>query len=165
MLLRSVGTSVRSGLVLFRSWGARFCNRVCVLRFPLSSLRRCLPFLHGVFSAQRPSTPMLKFCTLHRFLWTEPACSRMATCHRLTKARPVQVDMYVRVCVRCGPSQFLSFRFVTGRRTDAAVSGLHHGRRGVAPVPRFRLYVRCVGPGQQGSWVHRNSSRCARCHS
>ena len=36
--------------------------------------------------------------------------------------------------------------YVPSLRAGAAVSGLHHGRRGVAPAPQFQLYVRCVGP-------------------
>ena len=43
-------------------------------------------------------------------------------------------------------SQIPSVLFVTAQRADAAVSGLHHGRRGVAPAPRLQLYVRCAGP-------------------
>ena len=31
-------------------------------------------------------------------------------------------------------------------RQGAAVSGLHHGSQGLAPAPRFQLYVRCAGP-------------------
>ena len=43
-----------------------------------------------------------------------------------------------------GPSQIPSVLFVTAqRRAGAAVSGLHHGRRGVA---RYQLYLRGVGP-------------------
>ena len=32
------------------------------------------------------------------------------------------------------------------QRAGAAASGLPHRRRGVAPAPRFQLYVRCAGP-------------------
>ena len=32
------------------------------------------------------------------------------------------------------------------QRAGAAVSGPHHGRRGVAAAPRFQLYMRCAGP-------------------
>ena len=35
---------------------------------------------------------------------------------------------------------------VMAQRTGAGVSGLHHGRGGVAPVPRFQLYVHYVAP-------------------
>ena len=52
------------------------------------------------------------------------------------------------VCViglGCGSSQFPSVLFVTAQCVGAAVSELHHGRRGVAPAPRFQLYVRCAG--------------------
>ena len=45
-----------------------------------------------------------------------------------------------------GRSQFLYVLFVTAQRGGAAVSGLHHGRRGDAAAPRFQLYVRCAGP-------------------
>ena len=45
-----------------------------------------------------------------------------------------------------GPSQIRSVLFVQSQRVSAAVSGLHHGRRGVAPAPRFQLCARCVGP-------------------
>ena len=45
-----------------------------------------------------------------------------------------------------GRSQILSVLFVPSQRAGAAVSGLHRGRPGAAPVPRFQLYVRCAGP-------------------
>ena len=32
------------------------------------------------------------------------------------------------------------------RSAGAAVSGLPHGLGGVAPAPRFQLYMRCTGP-------------------
>ena len=56
--------------------------------------------------------------------------------------------MYVRVCVLgLEHLRFRSFSlFVPPQRGGAAVSGLHHGRQGVAPAPRFQLYVRCAGP-------------------
>ena len=40
----------------------------------------------------------------------------------------------------------LSFRPPCLLQPSTAVSGLHHGRRGVAPAPRIQLYVRCAGP-------------------
>ena len=67
----------------------------------------------------------------------------------LRTARPVQVDMYVRVCViGFGSWDRLNFRpsCLLRPSAGAAVTGLHHGRRGVAPAPRFQLYVRCAGP-------------------
>ena len=39
-----------------------------------------------------------------------------------------------------------SVLFVMSQRAGAALSGLHHGRRGVAPALRFQLYVRWAGP-------------------
>ena len=47
----------------------------------------------------------------------------------------------------CCSSQIPSVLFVTVQGTGAAVSGLHHGRQGVAP-PRYQLYLRCVGPSR-----------------
>ena len=35
---------------------------------------------------------------------------------------------------------------VPSQHAGAAVSGLHHGRRGVAPAPQFQLCVSCAGP-------------------
>ena len=35
--------------------------------------------------------------------------------------------------------------FVTAASAGAAASGLPNGRQGVAPAPRFQLYVRCAG--------------------
>ena len=49
------------------------------------------------------------------------------------------------VCSGFGPSQIPSVLFATSQRAGAALSGLHHGRRRVAPAPRFQLYVRCAG--------------------
>ena len=46
----------------------------------------------------------------------------------------------------CGLSQFPAVLFVTAQRAGAAVSGLHHGRQGGDPEPRFQLYVRYAGP-------------------
>ena len=66
--------------------------------------------------------------------------------------------MYVRLCVwGYGPSQIPSVSFVPSQHAGVAVSGLHHGRRGVARrlgitkrrssrAPRFQLYLHCVGP-------------------
>ena len=62
----------------------------------------------------------------------------------LRTARPVQVDMYVRVCViGFGSWDRLNFRpsCLLRPSAGAAVTGLHHGRRGVAPAPRFQLCV------------------------
>ena len=66
----------------------------------------------------------------------------------LQTARPVRVDMYVRVCVIVFGVWTVSdsVLFVPSQHAGAAVSGLHHGRRGVAPAPRFQLYVCCAGP-------------------
>ena len=56
----------------------------------------------------------------------------------------------VRVCVWLGsesePSQSPFILSVTAQRAGAGVSGLHHGRQGVAPAPRFQFYVHCVAP-------------------
>ena len=56
------------------------------------------------------------------------------------------VYVYVRLDSGFGPSQFPSVLFVTAQRAGAGASGLPNGRRGVAPAPRFQLYVRCAGP-------------------
>ena len=45
-----------------------------------------------------------------------------------------------------GPAQSLSVLSVTAQRAGAGVSGLHHGRQGVARAPRFQLDVHCVAP-------------------
>ena len=56
------------------------------------------------------------------------------------------MDVCVSLGSGSGPSQRSSVLFVTAQRASAVVSGLHHGHRGVAPAPRFQLYVRCAGP-------------------
>ena len=49
-----------------------------------------------------------------------------------------------------GPTQSPSILSVTAQSAGAGVSGLHHGlhhgRRGVAPAPRFQLYVQYLAP-------------------
>ena len=53
--------------------------------------------------------------------------------------------MYVIVFGVCTVSNSVRL-FVTSQRAGAAMSGIYHGRRGVAPAPRFQLYVRCASP-------------------
>ena len=45
-----------------------------------------------------------------------------------------------------GPSQGPSILSVTAQLAGAGVSGLRHWRLGVAPAPRFQLYVHYVAP-------------------
>ena len=57
-------------------------------------------------------------------------------------------------CYTCSPYVLYTIHYVaetaapvlsvTAQRAGAGVSGLHHGRRGVALAPRFQLYVHCV---------------------
>ena len=62
----------------------------------------------------------------------------------------VCVCVCVCVCMWLGsesvPSQSPFVLSVTAQRAGAGVSRLHHGRRGVAPAPRFQLYVHYVAP-------------------
>ena len=63
-----------------------------------------------------------------------------------------------------GPSQIPSVLSVTAQRAGTGVSALYHGRGGVAPAPRFRIYVHCVAPCRAHGGCHAPVSLLPRWH-